>query len=61
MWPLITGVTGIFAGCAAYLVIMVIRASARLAVKRLHVTEAALDDAELAMYGALRHRGGEGW
>ena len=55
MWGLIDGVIGISAGCFIALVIMVIRVSARLAVLRCHVTEAALDDAERAMYGMVRH------
>ena len=55
LWPFIDGVTGISAGCLIAVVILVIRASARLAMTRCHATEAAIDDAEQAMYGMARH------
>ncbi len=55
MWSLIDGAIGISAGCLIALVILVIRASARLAMTRCHATEEALDDAERAMYGMARH------
>ena len=55
MWSLIDGAIGISAGCLVFLVIMLIRVSARLAVRSWHVTEEALDDAERAMYGMVRH------
>ena len=55
LWPLIAGVTGISAGCLIAVVVLVIRASARLAVRSWHVTEEARDDAERAMYGMVRH------
>lgn len=55
LWSLIDGAIGISAGCLIFLVIALIRVSARIAVLRLYVTEEARDDAERAMYGMVRH------